>query len=248
MKKLIAFDYDETLSVTSMPLNDKMVQLLERLLEKYDVCIISGGTYESFLKNIIAPLNKSSSLSRLHLMPMTGTRYYKYDTVADVWELQYKEDLTIDQRKRAFEALEKAAREFGIWIDSPVGDAIDDRLSQVTYAALGKDAPPDSKYEWERQHKDSRINFRDRVASIVPDLEVRVGGTTSTDVTAKGIDKAYGIGRLMEQLSLTKEQVLFIGDRLQKGGNDYPVKEMGVDCVEVGQWQDTVSVIEELIK
>lgn len=247
-KKLIAFDYDETLSVTSMPLSEKMSYLLKRLLERYEVCIISGGTYESFSKNIINRLDVGQgALGKLHLMPMTGTRYYRYDMSVGEWTLQYREDLTPDQRKRAAKALEQAAREFGIWEDNPRGVVIDDRSSQVTYAALGKDAQPDAKYAWERQHRSRRGSFRDRVASIVPDLEVRVGGTTSTDITAKGIDKAYGISRLMESLSIDKGDVLFIGDRLQEGGNDYPVKKMGVECIEVTRWQDTTNIIEDLL-
>jgi hypothetical protein len=40
---------------------------------------------------------------------------------------------------------------------------------------------------------------------------------------------------------------LFVGDRLSKGGNDYPVKAMGVDCLEVSRWQDTALIIEAIL-
>jgi hypothetical protein len=35
---------------------------------------------------------------------------------------------------------------------------------------------------------------------------------------------------------------------LSKGGNDYPVKAMGVDCVEVSRWQDTALVIQTILE
>jgi len=66
-------------------------------------------------------------------------------------------------------------------------------------------------------------------------------------VTKPGIDKAYGIQKLLDVLSITKEEVLFIGDRLAEGGNDYPVKAMGVDSMEISDWQETALVIETII-
>jgi phosphomannomutase len=76
---------------------------------------------------------------------------------------------------------------------------------------------------------------------------VHIGGTTSIDVTKPGIDKAYGIKKLTELLAVTKSDVIFVGDKLRKGGNDYPVKAMGVDCLEVSRWQDTALVIQTIL-
>jgi phosphomannomutase len=40
---------------------------------------------------------------------------------------------------------------------------------------------------------------------------------------------------------------LFLGDKLQEGGNDYPVKAMGIDSLEVDKWQDTARVLEGIL-
>ena len=45
----------------------------------------------------------------------------------------------------------------------------------------------------------------------------------------------------MLALSLTEREILFFGDRLDPGGNDYPIKAMGIDCIEVHGWEDTIS-------
>ena len=76
---------------------------------------------------------------------------------------------------------------------------------------------------------------------------MRVGGSTSIDVTRPGIDKAYGIAKLLEVLALTKKDVIFVGDRLDSSGNDHPVEAMGVDCLEVSRWQDTALVIQTIL-
>jgi hypothetical protein len=67
-------------------------------------------------------------------------------------------------------------------------------------------------------------------------------------VTRNGIDKAFGIKRLMEQLSISPDELLFIGDRLEEGGNDFPVRALGVRWVEVTQWQDTARYVQDLLR
>lgn len=245
MKKLIAFDLDDTLAVTKSPITDRMSELLGRLLEGYHVCVISGGKYEQFTKQITSRLPSGANLPNLHLMPTCGTRYYKSED--DKWRLQYSEDLSKDQKKQIFEALESVAKDMGLWCENPAGEIIEDRFSQITMSALGQEASAEDKYAWAEKNKAKRLIYRDRVAALLPDLEVRIGGTTSTDITLPGIDKAFGMQRLLESLSITKDQVLFVGDKLEEGGNDYPVKAMGIDSIAVKSHLDTELVVETLV-
>jgi hypothetical protein len=143
--------------------------------------------------------------------------------------------------------LTEGAKELGFWEANPWGEVIEDRGSQVTYSALGQSAPVDAKYEWDGDGSKKR-RLRDYAAERLPDLEVRVGGSTSVDITRKGIDKAYGIGRLMKQLNVSPDQLLFIGDRLGEGGNDYPVRALGVRWLEVTCWQDTARYVQDLLR
>ncbi len=247
-KKVIAFDLDDTLAVTKSPISDEMNATLARLLEHYDVCVISGGSFEQFKKQIVDRLEvPAHKLNRLHLMPTCGTRYYRYDELNTEWELQYAEDLSEAQKKKIVEVLEKVSKELGLWEENPAGEIIEDRGSQVTMSALGQQATPEAKYAWAEKYKDARLVLRDKVAELLPDLEVRIGGTTSTDVTMIGIDKAYGMKKLIEAIDISKDEILFIGDKLQEGGNDYPVKAMGIDTIEVRNHEDTLFVLEGVL-
>jgi phosphomannomutase len=67
-------------------------------------------------------------------------------------------------------------------------------------------------------------------------------------VTKHGIDKAYGMKKLIAQLGVAKKELIFVGDRLDEGGNDYPVKAMGIDCLKVSGWKDTALVIETILE
>lgn len=247
-KKVIAFDLDDTLAVTKSPISDEMSGILGRLLEHYDVCIISGGNLDQFKKQVVNRLEvPAHKLNRLHLMPTCGTRYYRYDELKDDWALQYAEDLSEAQKNDIVKALEKVSKELNLWVENPAGEIIEDRGSQITMSALGQDATPEDKYAWADKYKDVRPVLRDKVAQLLPDLEVRIGGTTSTDVTMIGIDKAYGMKKLIEAISISKDEILFVGDKLQEGGNDYPVKAMGIDSIEVRHQEDTVFVLEGIL-
>ncbi len=129
----------------------------------------------------------------------------------------------------------------------PYGEIIEDRGSQITYSALGQEAPAEAKYAWDPDGK-KKWSLRDYAAPLLQDVEVRVGGTTSVDVTSIGIDKAYGMEKLLAVLEIEKGDILFVGDKLQEGGNDYPVKAMGIDSIAVERWEDTALIIETLVK
>jgi phosphomannomutase len=248
MKKLIAFDLDDTLAISKSAMDDKMCEVFTALLDHFDVCIISGGKLEQFHAQVIDRLSASpQQLGRLHLMPTCGTRYYRYDVSKKDWAMQYAEDLTADEKAKIIAALELTAKASGLWPENPYGDVIEDRNSQVSISFLGQLAPPDEKYEWVEKYNDARLAVRAAAADLLPDFEVRAGGSTTIDVTRIGIDKAYGMHKLIQTLEISKDDVLFFGDKLQEGGNDYPVKAMGIDSLEVDRWQDTVLALQAIL-
>ena len=247
-KKVIAFDLDDTLAVTKSAISDRMGELLARLLENYDVCIISGGKFEQFKVQVIDRLEAPKHLlNKLHIMPTCGTRYFRYDELKDEWVKQYAEDLTDEQKDRIAEVLESCAKEVGLWNPNPYGEIIEDRESQITYSALGQEAPAAEKYAWAEKYAAEKKVLREKVAEQLPDLEVRLGGSTSVDITRIGIDKAYGMRKLIDAIDVDKGEILFLGDKLQEGGNDYPVKAMGIETIEVDKWEDTAFVLEGIL-
>jgi HAD superfamily hydrolase (TIGR01484 family) len=222
-----------------------MAGLLTRLIRATEVCIISGGRFEQFDSQVLQHLDADDgTLASLHLMPTCGTRYYRWADGA--WQLVYAEDLAEEDKRRIVAVLEQGARDLGLWEDKAWGERIEDRGSQITFSALGQQAPPAEKYQWD-PNNEKKQRLRGYAAERLPDLEVRVGGSTSVDVTRQGIDKAYGMRKLMQQLGLAADEILFVGDRLEPGGNDYPVRAVGVRCVEVACWQDTADYVERLL-
>ena len=96
-----------------------------------------------------------------------------------------------------------------------LGTILEDRGSQITFSALGQEAPLDAKRAWDPTGE-KKAALRDAVAPLLPDLEVRSGGSTSVDITLKGVDKAYGMKRLAEMTGIALEEMIFVGDRLDR--------------------------------
>ncbi|MGY4859456.1 HAD-IIB family hydrolase [Cryobacterium sp. AP23] len=244
--RLVAFDLDDTLAASKSPIDPRMADLLVRLLDVVEVCIISGGQFAQFTMQVIDNLTAvdDAALKRLHLMPTCGTQYYRHQPGG--WEQIYAENLTDDQKQRALTAVEETARALGYWESETWGPILEDRGSQITFSALGQAAPVAAKTQWDTDGA-KKTALREAVQALLPDLEVRSGGSTSVDITRRGIDKAYGMNRLAELTGIPLDDMLFVGDRLDENGNDYPVKAMGVDCVAVENWVDTAVFLEELI-
>ncbi|MCI1675584.1 MAG: HAD-IIB family hydrolase [Ancrocorticia sp.] len=242
---LIAFDLDDTLAPSKSPLPESMAGTLRRLLDHMDVCVISGGQFGQFQAQLLANLGATpEELSRLHLMPTCGTRYMVYRGGA--WDDVYTRNLTEDERKRAFAAVEEEAKRLGLWEGKTWGPILEDRGSQVTFSALGQNAPLHAKKAWDPDGS-KKESLRAAVASRLPDLEVRSGGSTSVDITRKGVDKAYGIAELARQTHTPLSHILFVGDRLDPGGNDYPVLRLGIAAHPVTGWEDTVRFIDAFL-
>jgi hydroxymethylpyrimidine pyrophosphatase-like HAD family hydrolase len=89
--------------------------------------------------------------------------------------------------------------------------------------------------------------LRAAVEPLLPELEVRSGGSTSVDITRRGIDKAYGMRKLAELTGIPFEQMVFVGDRLDPDGNDFPVVALGIPTVAVGGWHDTADFVERFL-
>jgi len=243
---LVAFDLDDTLAPSKSQIDPRIGELLIALAERVEVAIISGGQLQQFTTQVVdrLPDAPADALARLHLLPTCGTQYYRL-TADDVVTV-YKRSLTDDQKSRALAAVEGEARRLGLWESETWGDILEDRGSQITFSALGQQAPVAAKTAWDPTGE-KKNRLRAAVAALLPDLEVRSGGSTSVDITERGIDKAYGMRQLAEQTGISLDDMLFVGDRLDPDGNDFPVLAMGVRCQAVDGWEDTVIYLEQLI-
>jgi HAD superfamily hydrolase (TIGR01484 family) len=243
MKKLFVFDLDGTLAQSKSPISPEIGRLLHDLLRIMKVAVISGGSWDQFETQLLANLGSDEGFENLFLLPTCGTKFYSYQ---GHWSKVYSEDLSEQQRGNIISALQRALQESGIKATQVWGDVIEDRGSQITLSILGQQAPLSAKENWDPDFA-KRKKITAILAPLLPTFAINMGGTTSIDVTLPGIDKAYGIGKLRDQLGISLGEMLFAGDAIFVGGNDYPVQEAGVDSILVRDANETARVIQTVI-
>jgi phosphomannomutase len=242
MKKLIVFDLDGTLAESKSSLDAEASGLLHDLLGIIRVAVISGGDWPQFEKQLISRLPADERLANLVILPTCGTKFYQY---SGDWKKVYSDDLSPDQKEMIINSLKKAVAQAGFHVGKVWGEIIEDRGSQITFSALGQQAPLKEKEKWDPDFA-KRSKIKSILDTLIPAFSVRMGGATSIDVTKPGIDKAYGIGKLRDILGIQLIEMIYIGDALFPGGNDYPVEEAGVVCIPVRGPNETKLVIKAI--
>jgi len=243
MKKLIIFDLDGTLAESKSSLDAEMSALLQDLIGIVKVAVISGGDWPQFEKQLLSNLPHGERLKNLSILPTCGTKFYQY---TGDWKKIYSEDFTSDEKKKIISSLKKALGAASFKIEKVWGETIEDRGSQITYSALGQQAPLEEKSKWDPDFA-KRKKIKAILDTFIPEFSVRLGGATSIDITKPGIDKAYGVRKLRDILDISLKEMIFIGDALFPGGNDYPAEEAGVVSIPVRGPNETKRVTEAII-
>jgi phosphomannomutase len=243
MKKLIVFDLDGTLAESKAAIDEEMIKILDALINVVKVAIISGGDWPQFEKQVLSKLAHNKTLENLSILPTCGTKFYEYKAG---WKKLYAENFTPDEKKKIITSLNAAVDEQDFKPKKTWGEQIEDRGSQITFSALGQEAPLDAKKEWDPGFA-KRKKIQKALSKTIPEFSVNLGGTTSVDITKPGIDKAYGIKKLKDMLNVKKKDMIFIGDAIFPGGNDYPAKEAGVTSICIKDPNETKRVIQGII-
>lgn len=243
MKQLIAFDLDGTLAESKQPIGKPMAESLKALLDVALVAVISGGDWPQFETQVVERLPKQSALERLFIMPTTGTKLYRFDRT---WRPIFAEVFAEAERRKILAELKAATASIELNDEKIWGEQIEDRGSQITFSGLGQNAPIAAKKAWDPEFT-KRKALQAALQKRLPDLSINVGGSTSIDITRKGIDKAHGMRKLSEHSGIALDAMLFLGDAIYPGGNDFAVRAAGIDTVKVRDVDETLAVVTAII-
>lgn len=251
MKKVLAFDIDQTLNIAKTPITSDAAKLLKECLHHFEICPISGQKFDQFLIQIVDQLPNPTpeELSHLHLFVAQGTQYYRYDITKKDWVQVYNYPLTDEQVAKISSTIEQAAKELGYWEEDllmPGDEIIENRLSQVTFSALGQRASVVEKYSWDPDCK-KRKKIVARCKKLAPEFDYEIGGTTSINAVTPGMNKTFGMNHLLEELKVKKSDILYFGDMTEPGGNDYPVVQMGIETITVRNHEDTAYALRGIL-
>lgn len=98
---------------------------------------------------------------------------------------------------------------------------IERRPGMLNFSVLGRNCPTPqrNKYQkWDDIHKE-RFRIAEELSEAYPNYEISVGGNISIDIVPHGFGKEQVISQIRKKHS--KSKIIFLGDRTEKGGNDY---------------------------
>jgi len=245
-KKVIIFDFDGTLAESKQPLRRLTALLLARLLERRRVAVISGGGFQRFKTQIIAPIErfaKKPKLANLLIFPTTAMSFYRY---RNGWKKVYEKKFSPSERQKIFRAFQEVLNIEQYHPDHAYGKLVEDRGTEVTFSALGQKAPLKKKKKWKEKH-DIRPELLKELKKLLPKYEEHIAGLTSIDVTKKGVDKAFGVQQVGKYARIAKKDILFVGDALYHGGNDAPALRTEVSHCAVKNPKETRQLIYFLV-
>lgn len=244
--KALLFDLDNTLAPSKQPISPDMSVMLYRLLSYVPVVIISGASLKQLMTQVVdylpGPLSLNGAIMNLYLFPENGA--VLYTRRMGEWKAEYEEKLTDEEKKKILDALHQLFQKFGI-TGAPkkeYGDIVEDRGSQITFSALGQQAPLNVKSGWDpdQAKRKAMVAF---IRPMLDEFEINIGGTSSIDITRKGFNKEYAIKRFVEFTKIEPKDILFFGDAIYPGGNDEIVAKSGVPSHKVSNPQETLAIL-----
>ncbi|MBX4187263.1 MAG: HAD-IIB family hydrolase [Candidatus Doudnabacteria bacterium] len=253
-KELIVFDLDGTLIRTKSPMDSQMSQLIGQLLAAKKVAIIGGGKYTVFQELFIKRLKANNELLKnLFLFPTTSTAFYKYNKG---WKQVYSHQLSRQEVTQITKAFEDTFKEIGYKHPAKTyGKIIENRGTQVSFSVFGQDLVTAlgnkgvrMKEQWLKNNLRLKMKIANLVQKKLPKFSVKAAGFTTIDVTKKGIDKAYGVRQIQKHLKIPIAKMLFVGDAIFPGGNDYAALKTGIDYVKVEGPEETKKIIGQLTR
>lgn len=244
--RAVLFDLDNTLTKDFKPPHLHTASRLHRLLNMVPVAIMSGASFKQMQEYLLPTLPADIDKTKLYLFPDTAGQCYLWEE--NMWKQQYNFDFTQEEKTKIVSAVTKSLEEQGISPDAgKYGEKIKIKQAQITITGLGFDAPAEEKNAWDPDSSKRKQIKRD-LEKRLPDQEILVAGRTSLDITRKGIDKAYGVRWLAKRLEVEPKDMLFVGDEIYPGGNDYVVMESGVETLQVQNPEETALLMEKILE
>lgn len=242
--KVIAFDLDGTLSRSKEKITPRIADLLNKLSLKRKVAIISGASFEQYNKQILPYIEPNENFI---LLPLEGSERFEYSRKTEKWEMTFKKVFPTDIKKDVVNVLNNIINSGKYDIPSiHEGSYIEDRDTEIAFSALGQNAHSKEKENWDKDHK-KRDKIKKEIEEQVPNVAVTIGGTTTVEILTKGWSKAVGLTYYTKQYRYNNENILFIGDAIFPGGNDYSVAQLNINNIKVNNPNDTEEIIEKIL-
>ena len=235
--KLVAMDLDGTLTQHKQPLSDENRAALDALGAKYKLVMVGAG-------QVMRIFNQMGGYP-IDIIGNYGLQYGKYDPVSK--SMNILRDLSFDCDREAAERKITALREKHGYTEF-VGNNVEYHPSGcITFPILGTRAAIEDKLAFDPDRKKRRA-FYSEVIEAFPDYVVFVGGSSSFDMAPKPYNKYHALDLYCREAGLSHDEVVFIGDDYDIGGNDNSVYASDFNFLTIDDYRTFPEVVKPLLE
>ncbi|OUT94752.1 MAG: hypothetical protein CBB96_05210 [Gammaproteobacteria bacterium TMED36] len=240
MNKVFIFDVDGTLTPSRLPMTEEFQKFFQKWVTKNKFYLVTGSDLPKLQEQMCL-----YDIEAEGIFTCCGNQYWKPDpSIVNVSaELIYENKFELPPHLDLFLNI--------VLKQSPYphryGNHIEDRGSMVNFSIVGRDCTQEQReefFEWDNEN-----NERERIANIIKSkatgIDAVIGGQISIDIYPEGCDKS----QILKHIEA--DEYVFIGDRTEEGGNDYPLAKLmeGKDNCSFYQtegWEETQKILEKL--
>lgn len=233
MKRYI-FDVDGTLTPSRQKINDQFQKWFIEFIYDHNVYLITGSDYPKTLEQLGSTI--CENVNRVYNCSGSDVWENGKNIFSKVWHLPEDAIAWLEIQLQESKFYRKTGLHF------------EHRPGMVNYSIVGRNANLEERFiykEWD-EHKNERNTIAKQFNELFPNIEARVGGETGIDIYPKGNDK----GQIIKDFD-PNDELHFFGDRMDKAGNDYPLKKLLVDkdlglCYHIKDWEETWEILKTL--
>lgn len=233
-KRLVCMDLDATLTQHKTPLDSVNRAALDSLAARYALLVVGGGGCER--------IHNQMGCYPIDILGNYGLEEAR--VVDGEWKIVRRDVIAIDTADVAAKC-HMLREKYGYtryW-----GKPVEFHESgMVTFGLLGTAAPSEEKLSFDPDKLKRRAMYPE-VCEIFSDFSVFIGGSTSFDLAGKLYNKYDAIMRFAAENGYERDEIIFIGDDLDDGGNDSHVRLGGMDYIRVWDYRDFPEVIKPLL-
>ena len=248
MNNIYIFDVDGTLTPSRKQMTKEFQEVFfNEWSEKNTFYLVSGSDLEKMSEQVPQYI-----LDRADgLFCCSGNHYFK-----DGKEVYYNEYKPADDLLQFLqETLLNSQYEVR------AGNHIEDRNSMLNFSVIGRDCTQEQReeyYKWDKEKGERKI-IANAIKEKFPDLDAVIGGQISIDIYPKGNDKSQIMKHITDNLIRevhpdiynVDTEFIFIGDRTEQGGNDYPLAKLmeetdNCSYYQTEGWEQTKEILESL--
>ena len=239
MDRIFMFDIDGTLTPSRLRMTEKFAKFFDKWSYENKYYLVTGSDLDKTKEQLpIAYIDRAEAI-----FTCCGNQMWRDG------EFIYNNKFKVPQNLLTYLGEELHISNY----HHRAGNHIEDRGSMLNFSIVGRNCSVMERknyFKWDIENGE-RKRISKYITEQWTDLDAVIGGEISIDIYPKGNDKSQILDIIKQERLVQPDEYVFIGDRTQRGGNDYPLAVLMDNTENCGFYQtegceETQKILESL--